>query len=55
MSLSSQIARKYGLDPALVKAIVYEESFFNPRAQSSQKAVGLMQVTPIAAARVDRS
>ncbi|HET9531360.1 MAG TPA: transglycosylase SLT domain-containing protein [Blastocatellia bacterium] len=42
-----EVARKYGLDPPLVKAIVYEESFFNPRAQSSQNAVGLMQITPI--------
>jgi soluble lytic murein transglycosylase len=42
-------AQKQGLDPNLVKAIIYEESFFSPRAQSSQKAVGLMQVTPIVA------
>ena len=42
-------AQKHGLDPRLVKAIIYEESFFSPRAQSSQKAVGLMQVTPIVA------
>jgi soluble lytic murein transglycosylase len=40
-------AEKYGLDPALVKAIVYEESFFRSEAQSSQNAVGLMQVTPV--------
>ena len=44
-----QIAAQYDLDPELVKAIIYEESFFNPRAHSSQNAVGLMQVTPIAA------
>jgi len=43
------VAQKHGLDPLLVKAIVYEESFFSPRAQSSQKAVGLMQVTPVVA------
>ena len=43
------IARKYTLDPALVKAIIYEESFFNPRARSSQNAIGLMQITPVAA------
>lgn len=42
-------AQKHGIDPMLVKAIIYEESFFSPRAQSSQKAVGLMQVTPIVA------
>lgn len=43
------VAQKHGLDPLLIKAVVYEESFFSPRAQSSQKAVGLMQVTPIVA------
>jgi soluble lytic murein transglycosylase len=43
------VAQRHGLDPLLIKAIVYEESFFSPRAQSSQKAVGLMQVTPIVA------
>ena len=42
-------AQKHGLDPMLVKAIIYEESFFSPRAQSSQNAIGLMQVTPIVA------
>jgi soluble lytic murein transglycosylase len=42
-------AQRHGIDPMLVKAIIYEESFFSPRAQSSQKAVGLMQVTPIVA------
>jgi soluble lytic murein transglycosylase len=42
-------AQKHGLDPMLVKAVIYEESFFSPRAQSSQKAIGLMQVTPIVA------
>jgi peptidoglycan lytic transglycosylase len=42
-------AQKHGIDPMLVKAIVYEESFFSPRAQSPQKAIGLMQVTPIVA------
>ena len=47
-ALIVETAGKYGLDPALVKSIIYEESFFNPRAKSSQNAVGLMQVTPIA-------
>jgi soluble lytic murein transglycosylase len=47
--LIAAAAQKHGLDPMLVKAIIYEESFFSPRAQSSQKAVGLMQVTPIVA------
>jgi soluble lytic murein transglycosylase-like protein len=29
-----EVASQYDLDPELVKAIVYEESFFNPRAHS---------------------
>src|SRR5262245_51047022 len=48
-ALITQIAAVYKLDPALVKAIIYEESFFNPRAHSSQNAVGLMQITPVVA------
>jgi peptidoglycan lytic transglycosylase len=47
--LIMQVAGKYALDPPLVKAIVYEESFFDPQAHSSQNAVGLMQVTPVVA------
>ncbi|PYT06650.1 MAG: hypothetical protein DMF60_08925 [Acidobacteria bacterium] len=47
--LIAATAEQRGLDPALVKAIVYEESFFSPRARSSQNAVGLMQVTPVVA------
>ncbi|MBI3653913.1 MAG: lytic transglycosylase domain-containing protein [Acidobacteria bacterium] len=42
-------AQKYKLDPALVKSVIYEESYFNPQARSAQNAVGLMQVTPITA------
>lgn len=47
--LITATAEQHGLDPALVKAIVYEESFFSPRARSSQNAVGLMQITPVVA------
>src|SRR6185295_19300629 len=47
--LIAATADQHGLDPALIKAIVYEESFFSPRARSSQNAVGLMQVTPVVA------
>lgn len=47
--LIAAAARQHGLDPALVKAIVYEESFFSSGAHSSQNAVGLMQITPVVA------
>lgn len=47
--LIAAAAQQHSLDPALVKAIVYEESFFSPGAHSSQNAVGLMQVTPVVA------
>ena len=47
--LIAATAEQHGLDPRLVKAIVYEESFFSPRARSSQNAVGLMQITPVVA------
>jgi soluble lytic murein transglycosylase len=48
-SLIAATAQHHNLDPALVKAIVYEESYFSPRAHSSQNAIGLMQVTPVVA------
>lgn len=34
------------LEPALVAAVIYQESKFRPDAQSSSGAIGLMQVTP---------
>src|SRR5918912_3999573 len=43
------VATQHNVDPLLVKAIVYEESFFRSNAHSSQNAIGLMQVTPIVA------
>jgi soluble lytic murein transglycosylase len=39
-------ARLYHLDPALVAAVIYEESQFDPRARSEAGAVGLMQLLP---------
>jgi len=39
-------ARRNHLDPALVAAVIYAESQFDPRAVSDQGAVGLMQVLP---------
>ena len=39
-------SRNHELDPALVAAVVYVESRFDPNAQSAAGAVGLMQLLP---------
>lgn len=39
-------ARSHGLDPALVKAVAWQESGWNQRARSSAGAIGVMQVMP---------
>jgi hypothetical protein len=39
-------AREVGLDPLLILAVISVESRFNPIAQSSMGAVGLMQIIP---------
>jgi soluble lytic murein transglycosylase len=39
-------ARTYGLDPALLAAVIYTESKFRADARSSAGALGLMQLLP---------
>jgi hypothetical protein len=45
-------AKSEGFDWRLVAALIYEESRFDPAAESERGAYGLMQVRPIAAAEV---
>ena len=42
----TRVARRYNVDPHLIKAIIQTESDFNHRAVSKQGAQGLMQLMP---------
>ena len=42
-------AQRYGMEPALIKAVVWRESHFHPRARGRAGEVGLMQLQEVAA------
>ncbi len=42
-------AKRYGVDPALVKAVVWRESKFNPKVRGRAGEIGLMQIRSLAA------
>jgi peptidoglycan lytic transglycosylase len=37
-------AQRYGVDPALIKAVVWRESWFDPKARGTSGEIGLMQI-----------
>jgi soluble lytic murein transglycosylase len=42
-------AQKYGVDPALIKAVIWRESRFDPKARGKAQEIGLMQIRDAAA------
>ena len=48
-------AKEFGVDPSLLRALVRQESVFEPRARSRAGALGLTQLMPATAKSLSRS
>lgn len=49
LDMITKISEKHGVDDKLVKALIRQESGFNPKATSKSGAMGLMQLMPATA------
>jgi soluble lytic murein transglycosylase-like protein len=47
----NEYAKRYSLPPALILAVIEQESSFDPMAQSNKQGIGLMQLVPMEGGR----